>query len=231
MNDKIIGILGGMGPEASAAFYIDIIKSTKVTKDQDHFRIIIDSNSKIPDRTRSILYGEQSPLPMIIKTAQGLESMGATQICIPCITSHYFYDEVAKSVNVEVVNFIQVLEKHIEEIVGKGLKIGVICTTGTMRMKLFDKYIKSSEIMYPNDNDQKNLVMEAIYGDEGIKSGYTKGKPIDLLNQVIENLENNGAKIIIAGCTEIGLVKDKLRSNIAILDPMEVVAKWIVKEE
>ena len=79
-----------MGPEASAQIYMKMIKATKVKRDQDHFRIIIDSNPKIPDRTRAILGLGESPVPEIIKTANNLLKMGVELACIPCITSHFF---------------------------------------------------------------------------------------------------------------------------------------------
>ncbi|MDX9821902.1 MAG: hypothetical protein RBT20_08205, partial [Syntrophales bacterium] len=67
MSEKVIGVLGGMGPEATAAFFLRIIRATDVRRDQDHFRVLIDSNPKIPDRTAAIRGEGESPLPMLIE--------------------------------------------------------------------------------------------------------------------------------------------------------------------
>jgi len=84
MNQKIIGILGGLGPEATVDLFYKIIKLTPVEKDQDHFRIIIDNNPKIPDRTDAIIGNSKDPLPELIATAQNLEKAGADFIIMPC---------------------------------------------------------------------------------------------------------------------------------------------------
>ena len=100
MKEKIIGILGGMGPEATADLFYKIIKLTPAKKDQEHLRIIIDNNPKIPDRTKAILYKGENPLPELIKTAQNLEKAGANFIIMPCNTAHYYHHEIQKIINI-----------------------------------------------------------------------------------------------------------------------------------
>src|SRR5699024_11272640 len=73
MNNKVIGIIGGMGPEATANLFMKIIKATKVKEEQEHFRVIIDSNPKIPDRTKAILGKGQSPVNAIVDIANNLD--------------------------------------------------------------------------------------------------------------------------------------------------------------
>ena len=114
MRDRILGIIGGMGPEATAQLYMKMIKATKVKKDQEHFRIIIDSNPKIPDRTRAILGLGENPVPMIIETARNLERMGVDIACIPCMTSHYFFDEIQSGVEMKIMNALEELKKYID---------------------------------------------------------------------------------------------------------------------
>ena len=91
MVEKIIGIIGGMGPEATADLYLRIIRATPVEKDQDHYRVIIDSNPKIPDRTPAIIGDGENPLPLMAETAKNVEKAGADFLIMPCNTAHYFY--------------------------------------------------------------------------------------------------------------------------------------------
>jgi len=232
MREKILGIIGGMGPEASALLYMKMIKATKVKKDQEHFRIIIDSNPKIPDRTRAILGLGESPVPYIINTAKNLEKMGVEIACIPCMTSHYFFDEIQAGVEMKIMNALEELNSYLKENY-KGIRnIGVLATTGTRNTKIFDKYLKDMSIIYPDDRYQDDYVMEAIYGEgTGIKSGVTEGRPVELLKEAGEHLIGKGAEVVILGCTEIGLVLRKDSLSKPSVDPIDVMAEAMVKED
>ncbi|MGB4554610.1 MAG: amino acid racemase, partial [bacterium] len=89
MGRKVIGILGGMGPEATADLFLKIIRATPAEKDQDHLRVIIDNNPQIPDRTAAIFSQGDDPLPLLVETAKNLARAGADFIVIPCNTAHY----------------------------------------------------------------------------------------------------------------------------------------------
>ena len=87
MNEKTIGILGGMGPEATLDCFAKIIKNTPAKKDQEHLRVIIDSNPKIPDRPAAIIGKGESPVPALIHGCRCLQLAGADFIIIPCVTA------------------------------------------------------------------------------------------------------------------------------------------------
>lgn len=229
MNDKIIGIIGGMGPEATADLYIKIIKATKVTRDQEHFHIIIEGNAKIPDRTEAILGNGESPVDAIVATGKNLELLGVNVACIPCITSHYFYEEIQSRLSFKILNALEETKKYIAEYYPSVTNIGVLATSGTIKTGLFQKYLPDFHVLYPKDVTQKEKVMEAIYGNMGIKSGNTGEYPRKLLVEASNELILNGAELIISGCTEIALVLKQCHVNKPLVDPMEVVAKAIVK--
>ena len=114
MGEKIIGILGGMGPEATADLFYRIIRSTPVKRDQDHPRTIIYSNSKVPDRTAAILGKGPSPLPEMTMAATKLEKTGADFIVIPCNTAHYFIEELRKEIDIPILDMIELTAKTIK---------------------------------------------------------------------------------------------------------------------
>lgn len=230
MNDKIIGIIGGMGPEATADLYLKIIKNTKVKKDQDHFRVIIDSNVKIPDRTQAILHNGEDPTPALIETAKNLEKLSVDVACIPCITAHYFYDAVQGSVNYKIINIIEELVEYIKKKYPNIKKVGVLSTSGTIKTKLFNQYLKDYLIVYPTEELQENNVMEAIYGEEGIKSGGNPEFAKKLLVEAGEKIIERGAEVIIAGCTEIGLVLSADSFNVETLDLLEIASSALVDD-
>ncbi|ELK48225.1 amino acid racemase [Halobacillus sp. ACCC02827] len=230
MNDKLIGILGGMGPEATAECYLKIIRATDASKDQEHYRVIIDSNAKIPDRTEAISGRGASPVPEMTHAAKNLEKLGVEVAVIPCMTAHYFIEEVQKSVSFPLLNAFLELKKFIQDHYPKVTKIGVLATTGTLESGLFQKYFDHLEVVTPTPLTQKNKVMDAIYGENGIKSGNTDHDPLDKLKEASMELLNNGAELIISGCTEIGLVLKPYHLSVPLIDPMEVVANVVVKE-
>ncbi|MBM7552056.1 aspartate/glutamate racemase family protein [Thalassobacillus pellis] len=229
MNDKIIGILGGMGPEATADGYLKVIRATNARKDQEHFRVIIDSNPKIPDRTEAISRGGASPVPAMVETAKNLERAGVDIAYVPCMTAHYFIDYVQKEVSFPIMNAFVELRRYISANFPEVKKIGVLATSGTLETGLFEKYMDNIEVIYPNTVTQNEKVMRAIYGENGIKSGITYGEPLELLQESAEELIENGAELIISGCTEVGLVLQPYHITKPFIDPMEVIADSIVR--
>lgn len=229
MNDKIIGIIGGMGPEATIDLYSKILMATRVKKDQDHFRVIIDSNPKIPDRTKAILGIGESPVDEIIKTGKTLEKIGVDVACLPCITSHYFIEEIQEKLSFPILNALIELDRWIDKHYPEAKNIGVLATTGTIETGLFTKYLKGINIIYPTTKNQDEKVMKAIYGIDGIKSGNKGDKPLKLLQSASNGLIQNGADLIISGCTEIALVLKPHHISKPLLDPMLIVAESATK--
>lgn len=229
-QEKVIGVLGGMGPEATASFFYKLIHSTKgVKKDQDHFRIFIDNNPKIPDRTKAILGEGESPLPALIETAKNVEKAGADVIAVPCITSNYFLKEVQKEVTIPIADVFAELDKYLRQDPNNIKKVGVLCTTGTRKTELFQNKLDAFEIFYPSPDTQKAKVMEAIYGPEGIKQGNIGNVPKRLLQEAALELINAGVDVIISGCTEIELALKQEDVTIPLIDPMQVLAESLTR--
>ncbi len=228
MKEKVIGIIGGMGPEATASLFIEIIKATPVQCDQDHYRIIVDNNPKIPDRTAAIFGMGNSPVPLMRLTAQNLDKLCVHVAGIPCITAHYFIDEIRTVVSYKILSALEELNKYISENYSKSSSIGVLCTSGTIKTGLFNRYLLGKKIIYPCKKTQDDKVMEAIYGANGIKKGNTSKYPRELLIDAGTELIGNGAMLIIGGCTELPLVIKDGDFNIPFLNPISILAKALV---
>lgn len=230
MNDKVIGIIGGMGPEATAFYYTKLIKKTNAHRDQEHFRVIIDSNSKIPDRTEAILYQKESPIAEIYRCIDTLNLAKVDLGFVTCITSHYFIREMKQRAAFHLIDAIEELSSFIRKDYSHIQKIGILGTSGTKKTGLFNRYLKDFDLIYPNDSDQEQKVMPAIYSEEfGIKGGVSEGKCIDMLIEVGETLVQSGAEILITGCTEIGMIFKKLKFSVDLIDPMDCAIQVILK--
>jgi len=230
MNELVIGIIGGMGPKATVDLYKRIIDITDATCDQDYFHVIIDANSKIPDRTQVILNNGESAVPEMIRSAKKLEKMQVDIGCIACITAHNFIQEVQETVNYRLLNMLELVKIYIQGL--KGIrKIGVLATEGTIASKLFETYLTEYEVIYPSEENQKKWVTEAIYGTEGIKKSKNKAYPKELLIKASQALLAREADLIIAGCTEIGIVLKEEDLPDRLIDPVSILVNEFVKIE
>ena len=112
--DKVLGIIGGMGPLSAVKLFERIVLLTDANCDQEHLRILIDNNTSIPDRTDYILGKiKEDPRVQLIQSAQKLETMGADYLVICCNTAHYFYEELAQSVDIPILNMIEEAAKYV----------------------------------------------------------------------------------------------------------------------
>ena len=228
-QEKVIGILGGMGPEATADFFLKVIKATPANKDQDHLRIIIDNNPKIPNRILAISGKVESPLKQLQEMIHNLEKVGAEIIAMPCNTAHYYYRELQDSTNIPIINMISETVAYIYQNFPDMKKIGLLATTGAIKAGIYHKAITKMEVITP-DEDAQETVTNAIYGEQGIKAGYTQGKPRSDILEVAQGLINKGAEAIITGCTEISLVLSQEDLPIPLIDSLQILAAAVVRE-
>ena len=227
MKEKIIGIIGGMGPEATIDLFQKIVKHSPAKQDQDHLRIIIDNNPKIPDRSKAILQKGENPLPELISTAQNLERAGANLIIMPCNTAHFFYDDLQKKINIPIIHMIKETALYIGKAFPNIQRISLFATKGTYKTMLYQTFLnkKYIETLIPTQ-DEQNKIMNIIYG---IKAG----NRLDLLKKDILKLAENqiakNAQGIIAGCTEIPLILNNGDIDIPIIDPTLILAQRAIE--
>ncbi len=228
MSEKIIGILGGMGPEATIDLFYKIIKSTPAEKDQDHLRIIIDNNPKIPDRTAAILGKGEDPLPALQKSAQNLEKTGAGFIIISCNTAHYFLPLIQESVKIPILNMIEETAKEIQKRISPIQKVGLLASIGIYKTEIYHQQFKkfNIEVISPEEKD-KEEVMKTIYA---VKAGNLSEEIKKNILTIAQRLVDKGAEAIIAGCTEIPLILKEGDLSVPLIDPTQILAKVAVQK-
>ena len=128
---RTLGILGGLGPMASVYFYEMITEMTAAERDQDHINILLSSFASTPDRTAYILDRTRpDPTEKMVEAAKTLERAGAEILAMPCNTAHYFYDAIAESVKIPMLNII---DETVAACYAQGAKtIGILATAGTV---------------------------------------------------------------------------------------------------
>jgi len=224
-----IGILGGMGPDATNRLAELIALVTPAVRDQDHVPVITYNNPMIPSRVHAIMHGGESPLGELVRTAQVLETAGAGLLVMPCNCAHYYVDEIQESVQIPIVNMIEETVNHVIDTFPEARKVGLLASTATLASGLYHEPFARHDriVLIPSLPDQQTKVMDAIYGPWGIKAGF-RTKPRVLLFEAAQSLIDGGADLIIAGCTEISLVMLRKRSSFPVVDPMDVVARVAV---
>ncbi len=226
MDKKILGIIGGMGPLATDDMFHKIIVNTNAESDREHIRVLIDSNTDIPDRTDAILNGGDSPAAEIAQSASKLERMGAELLVMPCNTAHYFYEDIRDCVSVPILNMISVTGRILSE---KGIKkAGLLATDGTIQSGIYAKELQKYgiEVIEPDKDGQKN-VMDMIY--LGVKAGLTQYDTTEV-REAIDDLFKRGAQILILGCTELPLAMDMYKLDYPSIDPTLELAREAIKQ-
>ncbi len=226
--EKTIGILGGMGPEATVDLYAKVIRATRATCDQEHLRVIIDSNPKIPDRTAAILGNGADPTPALIATATNLVRAGAALIAMPCNTAHYFHTAIQNSVSVPVLHMPRETARHIKSSLPMVRRVGLLATVGTVKSGIYAEACRDSglELISPED-EMQNLVTTAIFGPQGIKAG-GRELPTQQLITAAESLIARGVDAVILGCTEIPLALKPGMLPLPLIDATQVLAEAAV---
>lgn len=219
-NRKKLGVIGGMGPAATALFFGLLTKNTHADRDQDHLETYIISRPAIPDRTAFILgKSKENPVPAIIETGNKLVELGADVIAIPCLTSHFFYDELSEGIHAPIIHLVREIGSFLHR---QGIsRAGLMATDGVVQSGLFHTELDAFNIrtIAPSPDKQRQ-VMDLVYNS--IKAN----KPFDLNTFLsIENeLRENGAQSILLACTELSLIKRDCRLSAGYVDALEVLA-------
>jgi aspartate racemase len=230
LDSKIIGVLGGMGPESTAALLSRITRRTPAAVEQDHLRVIIDSNPKIPNRTDALLYGNPEPvIAAMSETARNLERAGAEMIGIPCNTAHAFLADVRASVGIPVLDMVAETAFQARHAFGENAVVGLLATDGTLRARLYHDALKahSLEALGPTGPGIQNAVMDAL---DTVKIHGVTSDATSALAVGVQDLAAQGATALIAGCTEVTLTFERFPPSLPWLDPLTVLADVLVRE-
>lgn len=222
---KRLGILGGMGPAASAEYVARLVAQTPASYDQEHIPFVLWNEPRIPDRSTSIRNGDDKPLPYLLQGIQVLKAVGCSMIVIPCNTAHYWYDELIK-LKVPIVHIVDSVADELRDINVVGT-IGVIATQGTIQSELYQNRLTEWNCIVPSQEEITTLVQPSI---ELIKAGDLV-KSHTMIMTVVDSLISRGAQSVILGCTELPLaVRDTNQNGIPLINSIDSLVKAVLKE-
>lgn len=218
---KTLGVIGGLGPMATAYFMQLVTDMTEAKTDQEHIPMIIHSCPQIPDRTQFLLgNSNENPVPQIIECGEKIVLSGADCLAIPCITAHAFLEDIQRALSVPIIHIIKETAAYLKT---EGVRcVGLEATDGTIQAGVFQKELEAQgiRVVLPSGEKQK-MVMHIIYNN--VKAGVRAD--MERFQLVEEELHEKGAEVIILGCTELSMLSRDEKIGHGYLDAMEVLAR------
>ena len=227
MDKKSIGILGGMGPLATADLYKKIILLTQAESDNEHIRVYIDGNAAIPDRTAAILSGGPDPVPEMLSALRNLEKCGADCVIMPCNTAHYFLPRLQKETTLPILNMPEITAKACAERF-PGRRACLFATRGTIAAKIYDGALEREgvDFLLP-DEREKDELMRLIY--DVVKASRPIGPEMEAWHDLLVTMHEKGADYFILGCTELPILAAALAHPGPFVDPTLELARAAIR--
>jgi aspartate racemase len=223
-NDKVLGVLGGMGPLASAQFMLRLTLLTPATRDQQHIPTVLWSDPRVPDRTMGKLSGGADPLPWLLRGIAGLRQAGCGAIAIPCNTAHGWYDPMRDAAEVPILHIVDAAAADLRRIGVAGGTIGVMGTEATLAMRLYQDRLGAQgwDCIVPDRQEMRGQVSPAIalVKANRVEEAYAP------LADVVRSLAARGATRVVLGCTEIPLgIQAGPPPELPVVDTIDALAR------
>jgi aspartate racemase len=223
----VIGVLGGMGPEATVDLLQRIVLHTPAEDDADHLHILVDNNPRLPSRIRHLSGTGPSPAPALVAMARGLVSAGADFLAMPCNTAHFYYAEIQAAVPVPVLHIAEEAVAALRAARPEVRRVGLLGTTPTVSQGLYTGPLRRNGMspLLPCSADQET-VMGVI---AAVKGGHKGTRERQALLGVARTLIASGAEALIAACTELPLILRRPRLGVPYLDATDTLARAAVR--
>jgi len=206
----MLGVIGGMGPAATADFFAKLVEETGAASDEEHIPTLIASDPRVPSRTAAILDQGPSPLPALLAIRDRLLAAGATLLAMPCNTAHAWYDDLVRDCAAPFVSIVEASCDAVEPLAAAGSEIGVVATRATLAAKIFERQLQSRgyAVALPREDELAGSILPAI---RMVKEGRA-GEAGALLAPAVRALLERGAAAVVLACTETPLALDAVAS-------------------
>lgn len=221
----IVGVLGGMGPDATVAFMQRVIDATPAEDDIDHVHLLVDNNPKVPSRIKALIDGDgENPGPVIAAMARRLERAGASFLVMPCNTAHYYWKDAQEAVDIPVWHIV---ERTLDAIAARmpGARMGMLCSPALRKVGLYEGFLdaRGLSLVYPED---ETTVLEVI---RAVKRGQGRDPDtLDAFSSAAAQVRERGADILVLACTELSVIGDALLIDAPVIDTVQVLAEEVV---
>jgi aspartate racemase len=222
----MLGVIGGMGPLATADFFRKLIDATPAERDEDHIPVLIHSVPQVPSRPAAILRGGPSPLPALLQARDRLRAAGATLFAMPCNTAHYWYDELVAGCGAP---FIHIVDAVAARLPPNARQLAIIATRATLQTRVFDDRLARHgiDLTTPDESTYDSAVQPAI---DLVKRGALREAGA-LLEPVVRSLLERGVGAVVLACTELPVALNAIASPLAThcIDSTDALARESVR--
>lgn len=221
----MVGVLGGMGPDATVAFMQRVIDATPAQDDIDHVHLLVDNNPKVPSRIKALIDGDgENPGPVIAEMARRLERAGANFLVMPCNTAHYYWKDAQEAVSIPVWHIV---ERTLGAIAQRlpGARVGMLCSPALRKIGLYEGFARERgvSLIYPSDEDAMLEVIRAVKRGQG-----REPETMAAFAGAADELAAQQADVLVLACTELSVIGDGLAASIPVVDTLQVLADDVV---
>lgn len=223
----VIGIIGGMGPEATLDLMRRVLTLTPARDDADHIHMIVDNNPKVPSRIARLIEGTGiDPAPELCRMARGLEAAGATSLAIPCNTAHAYAGEIAQAVSIPLLDMVKLTAGRLSRMDLANRRVGILASTAVKMLGLYDNALEPFGL---------NLIWPARQADlmhviKAVKGGDTSPAISETFTDIAGVLMADGADMLLIACTELSILGPRLDAAVPVLDALDVLSEEIVAQ-
>lgn len=224
MSRRVVGILGGMGPEATILLQQRLLRIVDARDDADHLPLLIDMNPQVPSRIAHLIEGHgPNPGPVLADMARRLANAGATALAMPCNTAHHYAPFIQDASNAPLLNMVDLSVEHAATLLPPGAKIGILASPAVKLTGVFDGPLQRAGLsaLWPQNTDR---MLDAI---KLIKAQGPVPEAQDILSQAAAELAAAGAELLFVACSEFSLLADDLATTVPLIDTVDVLAAAI----
>lgn len=227
-REPVVGVLGGMGPEATVELMRRVIAATPAADDADHVRLVVDNNPKVPSRIKALVEGSgEDPTPVLVQMARGLVAARVDVLAIPCNTAHFYLPAIRAAVAVPVLDMVGLSARRVAGLRPRPKAVGVLASPAVRLVGLFDQELRREgvEVLHPEGPDDA-AVLDTI---RAVKAGRPGAGQIEAYGRAAANLARRGAEAFLIACTELSVVAPPPGVTLPIIDTLDELVAAIVE--
>lgn len=220
-----IGILGGMGPEATVLLMTRIMEMTPARDDSDHVPLIVDDNTQVPSRIKAIIEKTgEDPGPVLANMARSLEGYGAHALAMPCNTAHHYAPAIENAVRIPFLNMVTLSVGQVSSMALANRRVGMLASPAVRMTGIFDRAFSARGVqtLYPQDQDRMLAAIRSIKADSADRTAR------QMVERASHELAHAGADILLVACSELSIVTGAVPVAIPFVDTIDVLARSVV---
>lgn len=227
-REPVLGVLGGMGPDATVEFMRRVLRATPARDDADHLRMIVDNNPKVPSRIAALIEGTgEDPGPVLAAMARGLEAAGADLLALPCNTAHHYLPVIREAVGVPVLDMVGLSVARLRGLAPPVRAVGLLASPDVRLTGLVEARAREAgiEALFPEGEDEA-AVLRVI---RAVKADAVGADDLAGYRAAAAGLVRRGAGALVLACTELSLVEAPRIGAVPVLDTLDVLVEAVVE--